>query len=225
MTRDQIKRVIGYTRVSTEVQVQSGAGLGAQEQELRAAAERRGWEVVEVFVEDAATGRNMRRRPQLERALVDLRAHRADALVVSKLDRLARSLKDFVDLTERAKREGWALVCLDVDLDTSTPAGQLTVNVRAIVAEFEGQLISQRIREALAEKKRLGTWANGRGPGRRPMVTRRLAKRIAGLRHNAGMSYERIAALLTEEGIPTPTGGDRWIWTSVARIAKRTAAD
>jgi DNA invertase Pin-like site-specific DNA recombinase len=224
VTRDQVRRVIGYLRVSTEEQVQSGAGLEAQKGQLQQEAERRGWELVDLAIEDAATGKTMRRRVALEGALRRLRAKEADALVVSKLDRLARSLKDFVELTSRAQREGWVLICLDIDLDTSTPSGQLAVNVRAAVADFEGALISQRVREAMAAKKRLGTWRNGRGPGRPRMVTQRLSQRIAGLRHSDGMSYERIAALLTEEGHPTPSGGQRWIWTTVKRIAERTPA-
>src|SRR5664280_2801568 len=102
----QIVRVIGYIRVSTEEQADSGAGLNAQRAAILAEAEHRGWHLVDI-IEDAGYSAKDLRRPGIQRALAALKWDEADVLVVSKLDRLSRSLMDFTALMDRAQREGW----------------------------------------------------------------------------------------------------------------------
>lgn len=80
----------------------------------------------------------------------------AQALVVAKLDRLSRSLLDFAALMERAEAEGWAVITLDLGVDTSTPAGEMLVSVLASFAQYERRLIGQRTREGLAQKRAQG---------------------------------------------------------------------
>lgn len=80
----------------------------------------------------------------------------ASVLVVSKLDRLSRSLLDFATLMDRAKREGWELVVLDLAIDTTVPSGQLVANVMAAFAEHERQLIGARTSAALQQLKAQG---------------------------------------------------------------------
>ena len=105
-------RVCGYTRVSTSEQAQSGAGLEAQEAAIRAEAERRGWELVQVFEDAGASGKSLNGRPGLSEAIAAVERGEAEGLVVSKLDRLSRSLLDFAGLMERARKRGWSLVAL-----------------------------------------------------------------------------------------------------------------
>lgn len=83
---------------------------------------------------------------------------RGDActLVVSKLDRLSRSLVQFAELMERSRRKGWSLVALDLGVDTSTPAGEMMASVLASFAQYERRLIGQRTRDALAVKREQG---------------------------------------------------------------------
>ncbi len=80
----------------------------------------------------------------------------ADVLLVAKLDRLTRSLRDFGELAERARKRRWALVCLDLGVDTTTPAGELVAGVVASTAQYERRLIGQRTREALAARRAAG---------------------------------------------------------------------
>jgi len=112
-------RVIGYLRCSTEEQADSRAGLEAQRTAILAEAQRRGWSETDLtFVEDAGfSGKNLD-RPGIVAALDALRHRRADTLVVSKLDRLWRSMLDFAGLMDRASRERWALVALDLGVVT-----------------------------------------------------------------------------------------------------------
>lgn len=215
MTRCEIKRAVGYIRVSTVDQLDSGAGLEAQRQTIESEAAHRGWELLEVY-QDAASGKSLNGRHELKRALAELKAGRADALVVAKLDRLSRSSHDFAGLLEQSRREGWALVALDFDLDTSTPAGELVANVMVSVAQWERRVIGQRTREGLAVKR-----AQGVRLGRPRLVDPETVSRILE-RRTAGASFERIAAELTADGIPTPTGGPTWGWSTVSRIVARS---
>jgi len=91
----------------------------------------------------------MAKRPGLASALEQLDADQADTLVVSKLDRLSRSLLDFAALVERSRRNGWTLVALDLAVDTTTPSGEMLANVLAAFAQFERRLIGQRTKEGV----------------------------------------------------------------------------
>lgn len=140
-----MSRVIGYTRVSTGEQGRSGLGLAAQRDAIL--ARYPGAEVIE----EVASGGRADNRPALQAALAGMR--RGDALVVSKVDRLARDTEDFCRIAKAAIRRGWALVCLDLGLDTSTPMGEAMATMAAAFARLERRRISERRREA-AEAKR-----------------------------------------------------------------------
>lgn len=203
--------VIGYIRVSTEEQADSRAGLEAQRAAIQAEATRRGWHLIEV-VEDAGFSGKDLRRPGIAAALETLRSHRADTLVVAKLDRLSRSMLDFAALMDRATREHWALVALDLGVDTSTPSGEMMANVLATFAQFERRLIGQRTKDALAQKV-----AQGIKLGRPVEMSEEVRARIVAERA-AGRSFSAIARRLTAEAIPTAQGGRQW-YPSTVRAA------
>lgn len=113
----------------------NGAGLEAQRQAITAECERRGWQLVEI-AEDVGSGKDLR-RPGIQAALEALESGSASALVVAKLDRLSRSMLDFAKVMAAAQTESWALVALDVAVDTTTPAGEAMANVMATFAQFE----------------------------------------------------------------------------------------
>jgi DNA invertase Pin-like site-specific DNA recombinase len=202
--------VIGYVRVSTDDQAESGAGLAAQRSAIQAEANLRGWTVE--WVEDAGYSARSLRRPGVERALLALRRGEAGALVVAKLDRLSRSVVDAGNLMHLSKRQGWHLVALDLGVDTSTPTGRLVANVMASVAEWEREIIGQRTREGLAARR-----ASGVRLGRARMASPEVVARIVSARA-AGQSFPRIAAALDADAVPTPNGGARWYPSTVARI-------
>lgn len=202
-------RAIGYLRVSTGEQAESGAGLGAQRAALIAEAERHGWEL-EIVTDAGLSGKDMK-RPALVDAVTRLDQGQAQILLSAKLDRVSRSVRDFADLLERAKRKGWSLVLLDLG-DTSTAAGEMTANVIASAAQYERRLIGQRTSEGLAEKR-----AQGVRLGRPSVLPREVVERIVNER-DGGASLRTIGARLERDGIPTARGGAKWHASAVRAV-------
>lgn len=197
-----------YIRVSTEEQASSGLGLEAQTAATVAECERRGW-THEVFADRGASGKHV--NPELRRALDLLYSGQFDALMVSKLDRLARSVRHASSIIDSAIQGGWALVVLDNALDLTTPGGRAMANMLATFAELERDLISARTRDAMAARK-----ARGEHNGRRTAIPAGVLRRIV-LSRNAGASYGRIARELMSEGVLSPTGLPDWHESTVRR--------
>lgn len=203
-------RYLAYLRVSTTRQSDSGAGIDAQRTAILAEAQRRGWNLADVqFIEEAASGKNVR-RPGLELAREALAKGDAGALVVSKMDRLSRSLLDFASIMAEAQRQGWALIALDCPADPSTPTGEAIAAIMATFGQLERRLIGERTRDALAEKRAAGVRL-----GRPLSLPRDVRARIASER-DAGRSLAAIAATLNDELVPTAQGGRQW-WPSTVR--------
>lgn len=201
--------VLGYVRVSTVEQADSGAGLAAQRQAIEWDCSRRGWQLAEV-IEDAGYSARTLNRPGIARALELLDSGQAAGLIVAKLDRLSRSMLDFTALMDRAQRKGWDLVALDMGVDTSTPQGEMLANVLATFAQFERRLISQRTKDALAQKK-----AAGIKLGRPRLLPEPVRLRIAQQRAD-GMTLAAIADGLNRDHVCTAQGGKQW-WPSTVR--------
>jgi DNA invertase Pin-like site-specific DNA recombinase len=210
-------RIIGYCRVSTAEQGDSGAGLEAQEAKIRAEVAHRGWELVDIR-HDVASGKSMRKRDELGRTLRDLRDGYADAIVVAKLDRLSRSVLDFAGIMETAKEEGWSLVVLDLAVDTTTTNGKLIANIMIALAQWERELIGDRTKAALDAVRARGTKV-GRKAGVE-VDTLRLIRVLRG----QGLSWAKVAEALEAERIPTGQGG-QWHAATVRRLALKADAD
>lgn len=203
-------RVIGYCRVSTAEQGDSGAGLEAQEATIRAEVERRGWDLVEIR-SDVASGKSLRHRSQLAATLADLREHRADGLIVAKLDRLSRSVLDFAGVMETAHTQGWSLVVIDLAVDTTTTNGKLIAHIMIALAQWERELIGDRTRTALRVVRARGTRL-----GRPSRVDASTVQMIRALR-GSGLSWQKVADALSREAVPTAQGG-AWHAATVRKI-------
>ncbi len=167
--------IVGYARTSTTEQV---AGLEAQERELKAAGCER------LFREQtSATGP----RRAFAEAMDYLRE--GDTLVVTKLDRLARSVADLVGITKQLETKAAALRILNINLDTTTSTGKLMLNLLGSIAQFERELMLERQREGIAKAK-----AEGAYKGRKPTAMAKAdeVKRLAG----SGITREQIAKQL-----------------------------
>jgi DNA invertase Pin-like site-specific DNA recombinase len=166
------------TRIRTDVHNRTRGRLEAQERDLRAAGVER---LYSEQVSSVAT------REQLELALDYLRA--GDALALTKIDRLARSVGDLCNIVKQIEANGASLRILAMNLDTSTPTGKLMLNVLGSVAQFEREVMLERQREGIAKAK-----AEGKFKGRAP-TARRKAEEVKALAQ-AGMTRLEIAGRL-----------------------------
>ena len=198
--RPRSEAVIGYKRVSTEQQAESGAGMAAQLQSIQQHCTQHGLVLGHVYEDDGVSAKSVRNRPGLSEALAVLANGDASALIVSKLDRLARSVHDFAGLVRIAEREGWGIVALDLGVDMTTPTGGLLANVTASVSEWEARIISVRTSEALAQKKAEGVRL-GRPRSLDPVIADRIRSRRA-----EGVTLQAIADELNDNAITTPSG-------------------
>ncbi|WP_374308794.1 recombinase family protein [Methylocella sp.] len=168
---------VGYARTST---IDQDAGLEAQLRDLGAQGIER------IFAEKISSVAS--RRPKLEEALDFLRE--GDCLVVTKLDRLARSVSDLAAVVKALEAKGVSLKVLAIGLDTGTPTGRLMLNMLGSVAQFEREIMLERQREGVAKAK-----AEGKYKGRAP-TARAKADEIKALAARGDMTREAIAAQL-----------------------------
>lgn len=210
--------VVAYLRVSTEEQADSGLGLAAQESAIRSACEARGAELLAIHTDAGISGKNMD-RPALKAALADLDAGRGDVLMVSKLDRLSRSVHDATGLMLRAEKGGWGLVALDVAVDTTTPAGAAMTQILSVFAELERRLIGERTKAALAVKR-----AQGVKLGRPRSLPDDVVRRIV-LARDRGDTWKAIADDLNDDAVPTAQGGRAWHPATVRLVALGSARE
>lgn len=187
-----------YVRASTREQETEGLTLPEQKGRLALEAERRGYDVAAV-VSDTKSGKRMRGR-ELPALLDRLDRGELDVLLVTRLDRIARSLIDFLPVLDRSTKHDWELVMLDPTVDTTTPYGRAMAQMAGVFAELEGALISQRTREGLAYARARGTFR----PGEHSRYSdRNVIARIMRW-HRAGLSGAEIAERLDVEQVPTP---------------------
>lgn len=169
--RKQIKvigertRTVGYVRVSTEKQADKGVSLEAQQAKIRAYAELYALELVEVIVDSGVSAKSLE-RPGLARALNMLRSGKADALLVVKLDRLTRSVRDLGTLVEQyfADSNGPALLSVGEQVDTRTAGGRLVLNVLGAVSQWEREAIGERTSAAMRHMANQGVYTGGKAP-------------------------------------------------------------
>ncbi|MGW9629070.1 recombinase family protein [Agromyces sp. NPDC055520] len=207
--------MIGYLRVSTEEQANSGLGLDAQRDTIQRYADAHGWDVV-WYVDEGLSAKSLD-RPQLQAALARLRVipkrRDVDGIVVAKLDRLSRSVHDFSGILKLAAARKWAVVAIDLGVDTSTPTGKLVANVMMSVAEWEREVIGERTSAAMQAAKR-----QGRHMGRVSTLPQRTGDRLLLLR--ATHTLAGTAAQLNTEGLTTATGAP-WSPNAVAKVQRR----
>ena len=211
-----------YARVSTAMQVNDGVSLDVQERQLVTAAEFHGFEEWDVIREEGKSGKNIKGRPVLQKALKDLESKEADALIVTRIDRLARSTSDFLSIVDVATKHGWRLILLDLNLDTSSYQGRFVTTVMSALAEMERGIIAERQKDVHKDRRAQGiVWGKDMGPMNR--TPQELKDRILSER-SSGRSYREIASRLNNEEIPTQNGKS-WYATTVKNILDRISGE
>ncbi|MEQ3710988.1 recombinase family protein [Tateyamaria sp.] len=167
--------IIGYARVSTEEQ-----HLDAQISALEATGAER------IFSEKVSGTK--RTRPELDRMIDQLRD--GDVVVVTKYDRLSRSLQDLLSIVEAIRDQGAGFRSLAEDIDTTTPAGRLVFHVFASIAQFERERISERTKEGLVAAR-----GRGRIGGRPPALSAERRTEVVRMRDKEGRGIAELARL------------------------------
>jgi DNA invertase Pin-like site-specific DNA recombinase len=220
-------KAIGYVRVSTEKQADFGVSLEAQAEKVRAMAVVQGAELAEVIVDAGESAKSLN-RPGMSRLMSLVDAGAVDTVIIAKLDRLTRSVKDLAELLERFTRRGVSLVSVAESLDTGTAAGRLVLNIMTAVSQWEREAIGERTRDAMHHKR-----ASGERVGTVPFGYRMAAdglhleadpaeqviiSRIRELKA-AGHTTRRIADELTRQGFTTRRG-TAWRFQYVAEALR-----
>jgi site-specific DNA recombinase len=147
-------KAIGYVRVSTDRQAEQGVSLEAQEAKIRAIATVQGADLLEV-IDGGESAKNLN-RPGLKRLIARVESGKVEAVIIAKLDRLTRSVKDLCSLLELFEKRGVALISVAESLDTASAAGRLAITIMAAVSQWEREAIGERTRDALWHKRTSG---------------------------------------------------------------------
>lgn len=209
------RKMIAYTRVSTDRQAEEGVSLGAQRAKLEGYARLYEIEIV-TFIEDAGYSAGSLRRPGIARALAMLDEGAADGVLVTSLSRLTRSTKDLAILIEDYfGPEGAALVSLGESIDTTSASGRLVVSVLGAVLAWERQAVGERTSAALRHLAAQGFYCGGKAPfgyapgsdGKLVQVPREqdIIARARKLRRE-GRTLRDVAATLAADGRLSRTG-------------------
>lgn len=208
------ERAAIYIRVSTEEQKQ-GHSLEAQESMLKEFAEKKGYEIYDVYSDGGYSGKNFD-RPQIQRLFSDLTNDRIDVILVWKVDRLSRNNTDVVslidnDLTTRNKK----LIITSIDMDSSSPTGHMFISLLSTFARYERATIIDRVNAGMQKRAEKGYWNGGSILGydsvdKQLVINEQeseIVREIFKLRAD-GKGYKFIANTLNDRGIKTKKGKD-----------------
>src|ERR1039457_5495856 len=148
-------KTLGYVRVSTDKQAERGISLEAQAEKIKAMAVVHSVALAEIIVDGGESAKSLN-RPGMARLLAMVDAGEVRTVIIAKLDRLTRSVKDLCTLLERFERRGVALVSVAESLDTSSAAGRLVLNIMTAVSQWEREAIGERTRDAMRHKRSNG---------------------------------------------------------------------
>lgn len=154
---------VGYIRVSTEGQAVDGVSLDAQAEKIKAYCTLNDIEIAHIYADKGLSGKRADNRPELQKALETIRKGHANALVVYKLDRLARCTIDALEIAQTLDKQGASLHSLTEKLDTSSAMGRFFFTLVASLAEMERGIIAERTSAAHAHKRSKGE-ATGHAP-------------------------------------------------------------
>lgn len=226
MISNDVKKVIGYVRVSTQDQKDNGVSLEDQKQRIQAWCISQGHELIKIF-EENKTGSSIRKRPVFKEAIDSTKKDMI--LVVTKLDRFSRSLVDTMTTAKRLTKKGATLVSISENFDTCSPIGKVVFAILASFAEFERDMIVKRTTDALRYKKeqgeRMGTIPFGYkvGDDNKKLVIDEDEQHIILSIHtlrSQGYSLQKIADQLNKDGLKTSKGKE-WKYQYIANVLKR----
>jgi len=142
--------------VSTDEQAQEGFSIRAQTEKLKAYALLKDWEIYDIYADEGISGKNIVDRPEINRLIDDINEGKVDNVLVFKVDRLTRSVKNLVELVDLFEEYNCAFNSLTESIDTDTPSGRMFLKIIGIFAEFERENLVSRLKMGFERKAREG---------------------------------------------------------------------
>lgn len=223
MESQKHKKAVDYIRVSK--QNERGVSLDSQAEKIRAMACVHDAEV-EIVADDGETGKNVN-RPGLQRVLELVRQGEVEVVIVAKLDRLTRSVKELAGLLELFEKQKVSLVSVAESLDTGSAAGRLVLNIMASVSQWERETIAERTATALRHQRArrrvynhepYGYVRNGDELTAAPEEQETIARMKEW--RSSGWTLRRVADELNSSGTPTKSGAGKWHAETVRGIVE-----
>lgn len=205
------KKAALYVRVSTEEQAKEGYSIPAQIETLQQYCQLYGMETAGIYRDLGLSGKNMQERPALLELLQDAGKRQFDCVLVWKVSRLSRNLKDLLLIVDELQQNQIAFISYSERFDTSTPAGRMTMQLLGSIAEFERSSLIDNVRLGLSKRARSGQWTNNHVYGydnrNKKLVPNpeeaAVVRQIFSLYLEQGMSVSHIADFLNVQGFET----------------------
>jgi len=227
---EKVRATVGYIGVSLfEKQAVQGVSLAAQEARIRAFAAAGDRNISHVIADAGETGKSLK-RPGITELLEAVKGGTIGSIIVYKLDRLTRSLKDLMTVLELLEKHNVALVSICENFDTGTPVGQFTLHLLGAIGQLEVKQIAERTRFALAYKRQCGkVYARvafgfeRKGDTLIPKADEQLALRSISKMRRDGATLRSIGAWLSENGFQPKHGGSRWHPATIRKMLQSAA--
>ncbi len=214
-------------RVSTEDQAKDGFSIHAQREKLSSYANICDWEIVDYYIDEGISAKNTKDRPDINRLINDVKSGKVNNVLVYKLDRLTRSVKDLITLIELFEQYNCTFSSVTEKLETGTATGRMFIKIIGIFAEFERENLAERVSFGYEQKTREGNYTNTNGVngfdyivGKGDLIVNELEKEIVNRIYNMyleGTSMLKIARTFNSEQIPSKRGG-YWSQSTIKSI-------
>lgn len=217
------RQTIGYIRVSSAEQSESGVSLSAQEERIRSYVRAMGQQL-DLLITDAGESAKNLKRPGMKRLLELIARRQVKTVIILKLDRITRSIRDLVDLIDLFEKHNSALISVSETIDTQTAAGRMLINLLGVLSQWEREIIGERTAFALAHKRKrrevYGPTPFGWSRVADKLVTNcseQRALRLAQRMRTKGASLREIADTLSIRGV-RPRRSAKWYPQTVKDI-------
>jgi len=227
MVENKVLKTGIYLRVSTEEQSRDGFSINAQKEKLTSYAKINDWEIYDFYIDDGISGKNITDRPNVNRLIEDVKNGKVNNVLIYKLDRLTRSVKDLINLIELFENHNCSFNSVTEKLDTTNAVGRMFIKIIGIFAEFERENLAERVSFGYEQKTREGNYTNTNGVngynyiiGKGDLVVNEVEKEIVNRVFDLyldGFSMLKIARTFNNEKIPSKRGGD-WSQSTIKSI-------
>ena len=216
-----------YIRVSTEEQVKDGFSIHAQKEKLTMYARLNDWNIYDYYIDDGISGKNIEARPEIKRMIMDIKAKKINNVLIYKLDRLTRSVKDLIELIELFEKYQCTFSSQTEKIDTSNAVGRMFIKIIGIFAEFERENLAERVSFGYEQKTREGNYTNTYGVygydyivHEQKLIVNFEEQKLVNFIYDLfieGKSFYKIASYLNNNHVKTKRGG-KWQAATIKSI-------